>query len=68
MGSIIVCAALIKQGENIHVIMNFGVVERGRRGGAHWSSLGTKGAQERGNPTKPSINDIYISVVEHVKS
>ena len=48
--------------------MNFDVVERGRRGGAHGSSFGPKGAQERGNPTKPSINDIYISVVEHVKS
>ena len=48
--------------------MNFDVVERGRRGGAHGSSLGPKGAQECGNPRKPSINDIYISVVEHVKS
>ena len=50
--------------------MNFDVVKRGRRGGAHGSILGPKGAQESGNPTKPSIIDIYtyISVLEHAKS
>ena len=44
----------------MHDIMNFDVVERVRRGRADGSTLGPKGAQERGNPTKPSINDIYI--------
>ena len=39
----------------MHVMMNFDVVERVRRGGADGSTLGPKGAQERGNPTKPYI-------------
>ena len=52
----------------MHIMMNFDVVERVRRGGADGSTLGPKGAQERGNPTKPYIIDIYIRANGHIQN